>query len=169
MKVLIIILISVFFNITQTFACDCECDGDCSFSVISKSAEFVALIKVISYDDFLNYEITGYDDKMPSSMTVEIIEKYKGKEVRKKIKIWGDNGAECRPYISTFIIGEYYIIAPKQLGEYRLEGESATDYDFFSCHSDYLKVDLTEKKAFGDYSKELKVIDLDVIKKELKK
>ena len=65
-------------------------------------------------------------------MTVEIIKKYKGKETRKTIKIWGDNGAECRPYISNFKIGDALPpFAPNILGEYKLQGEKSTDYDFF--------------------------------------
>ena len=62
----------------NSFACDCECDGDCSFSQISSGMEFVALVKVIEYSDFLDQETIGYDKKMPFSMTVEIIKKYKG-------------------------------------------------------------------------------------------
>lgn len=169
MRALKIVFFLILLIIPKTFACDCECNGDCSFSVISKNAALVALVKVVSYNDFLKDEIMGYDGKMPGSMTVEIVKKYKGKENRKMIKIWGDNGAECRPYISNFKIGEYYLIATNQLGKYKLEGESATDYDFFSCNTNYLKVDMIRKKAFGKYKKAQKVTDLEVIEKELMK
>lgn len=78
---LLILLISV-----KSFACSCECDGDCSFSQISKGSEFVALVKVIEYSDFLDQEIYDYDGKMPLSMTIEVIKKYVGSEKRKTIK-----------------------------------------------------------------------------------
>jgi hypothetical protein len=169
MKKILLILTISFLTVSQLFACVCECVGDCSFNSISNGSEFVALVKVISYDDYLEGDIMGHKGKMPYSMTVEVIKKYKGKESRSKIKIWGDNGAECRPYISNFKIGDYYLIAPNQLGDYKLKGEKSTDYDFFSCNTDYLKVDLTRNKAFGEYSKKQLEIDLTIFEKELKK
>lgn len=169
MKSLIIGMTLILFTTFQVFACSCECIGDCSFSSISNNSEFVALVKVISYDDYLDYEIMGHEGKMPYSMTVEIIKKYKGKETRKTIKIWGDNGAECRPYISNFKIGKHYLIAPNLLGEYKLEGEKSTDYDFFSCNTDYLTVDIDKQKAYGEYAKMKSEIRLEEFEEKLKK
>lgn len=160
--ILFILLISI-----KSFACSCECTGDCSFSNISKGSELVALIKVIEYSDFIEEQIDGYDGKMPVSMTVEIIEKYIGSEKRKKIKIWGDNGALCRPYIANFEIGKYYLIAPSLLTETDENGEK-NDYDFFSCFTDYLSVDFDKKIAYGDYSKKENKVTLKDFEKEIK-
>jgi hypothetical protein len=160
--ILFILLISI-----KSFACSCECTGDCSFSNISKGSELVALIKVIEYSDFIEEQIDGYDGKMPLSMTVEIIEKYIGSEKRKKIKIWGDNGALCRPYIANFEIGKYYLIAPSLLTETDENGEK-NDYDFFSCFTDYLSVDFDKKIAYGDYSKKENKVTLKDFEKEIK-
>ncbi len=154
---------------SQSFACDCECVGDCTFSSISNSSEFVALVKIISFDAFLEDDILGCDGKMPYAMTVEIVEKFKGEETRIRIKIWGDNGVLCRPYLNLFEIGGHYLIAPKQLGDYKLPGESATDYHFYSCNTDYLKVNLSQNKALGEYSKEQSEIDLAIFEKKLEK
>jgi len=159
---LIIILISF-----KTFACDCECVGDCSFKSVSSGSDFVALVKVIEYSDYLDYEIDGYDKKMPFSMTVEVIEKYIGSESRKKIKIWGDNGMLCRPYIANFEIGKYYLIAPSKINETSDNGNK-NDYDFFSCYSDYLVVDFNKKIAFGEYTKREKEISLQEFEREIK-
>ncbi len=168
MKSLILSLI-VLLSTVQVMACSCACTGDCSFSVVSKNADFVALIKVISYDDYLENEIYGHEGKMPHSMTVEIIKKYKGKETRQRIKIWGDGGADCRPYLSNFKIGEYYLIAPNKLQEYIVDGETFTDYDFFTCNTDYLKVDMDKQQAFGKYSKRRSKIGLSKFEKKLNK
>ena len=73
----------------NAFACDCECEGDCSFSGVANSMEFVALVKVIEYSDFLNDDRDDYGEKIPYSITVEIVKTYKGVESRKRIKIWG--------------------------------------------------------------------------------
>ena len=73
----------------KSFACSCECNWNCRFGAISDNQEFVALIKVIEYSDYFEYQ----DEKSPYSMTVEVVKKYKGSESRKRIKIWGDNVA----------------------------------------------------------------------------
>lgn len=100
-------------------------------------------------------------------MRVEIIKKYKGSETRDTLKIWGDDGKECRPYIANFKIGEYYLIAPNLLGESKLENESSTDYDFFSCASDYLRVNMENEIAYGDYSPSQNEIKLSDFEQEI--
>jgi hypothetical protein len=82
-----------------------------------------------------------------SSNTVEIIKKYKGKEQRKKIKILGDNGISCRPYLYAFKINGYYLAAPIPL-----ETKLNTEYEFFVCRTDYLRVDISKNKVYGKYS-----------------
>ena len=130
--------------------------------------EFVALVKVIEYSDFLEYEIDGYDNQMPYSMIVEVIQRYKGKEAKKRIKIWGDDGSLCRPYIANFEIGQYYIIAPSLIKEDSEHGK-ANDYDFFSCFTDYLTVDIENRMAYGAYSKWRNKIPLDKVVRRFEK
>jgi hypothetical protein len=167
MKQKIIFLLLTLLFINTIYACDCECTGDCSFKNTSLNSEFVALVKVISYGDYLNDRILGYNGKMPYSMIVEITKKYKGSETRKKIKIWGDNGALCRPYIADFKLNEYYLIAPNLLKENHLKSELPTDYDFFSCSTDYLKVDIRKKIAYGEYTKTKNHISLSDFEKQI--
>jgi hypothetical protein len=162
-----IILFFILLISAKSFACSCECDGDCSFSQISKASGFVALVKVIEYSDFLDQEIYGYDGKMPFSMTVEVIAKYVGSEKRKTVKIWGDNGALCRPYIANFEIGKYYLIAPSKIYEDSDNGVK-DDYDFFSCFTDYLTVDFEKQIAYGEYSKKENQVTLKDFEKEIK-
>ncbi len=118
MKKTFVLLFTLLISI-KSFAYSCECQGDCSFIKISKDLEFVALVKIIEYSDFLDQEVYDYDGKMPLSMTVEVIDKYKyiGSEKRKTIKIWRDNGMLYRPYIASFEIGKYYLIAPWKIGK----------------------------------------------------
>ncbi|TRZ45431.1 hypothetical protein DMZ48_05055 [Robertkochia solimangrovi] len=163
----ILVLTTMLISISS-FACDCDCEGDCSFRVISNRNELVALVKVIEYSDFLDYEIDGYDKKMPFSMTVEIIKKYKGTESKKRIKIWGDNGILCRPYISNFEVGKYYLISPLQIENSSEEGNKG-DYDFFACWTDYLNVDFDNGIAYGEYTKRKNKISLKEFESEIKK
>ncbi|WP_336127162.1 hypothetical protein [Mesoflavibacter sp. CH_XMU1422-2] len=113
-------------------------------------------------------EIYDYDGKMPYSMTVEVIKKYKGSETRKRFKIWGDNGILCRPYIADFKVGKYYLIAPSKI-ESDSEDEQNGDYDFFSCWNDYLAVDYDKKIAYGEYSWWRKEITLEKFERKLEK
>lgn len=99
-------------------------------------------------------------------MTVEIVKKYKGSESRKKIKIWGDDGALCRPYVSIFEIGSYYLIAPYSIT--KDSGiEKAGDFSFFSCHTDFLLVDRKKMIAYGEYSKSKNEVSITEIEKNL--
>ena len=163
----IFVLLFIFLTSIKSFACSCECEGDCSFSQISKGSEFVALVKVIEYSDFLEKEINDYDGKMPLSMTVEVIDKYLGSEKRKRIKVWGDNGMLCRPYIANFEIGKYYLIAPSRISETSDNGVKG-DYDLFSCFTDYLTVDFKNQIAYGEYSKKESQVSIKDFEKEIK-
>jgi len=143
-------------------ACSCSHHWDDSFSLTAKKSEFVALVKIISFDEYLDHEIMGSDGKIPYSMTVEIIKKYKGKENRKRIIIFGDNGILCRPYLSDFILNDYYLISPNPL-----DNSVNTEYDFFACRTEYLKVDIGSNKAYGKYSMIRNKIDLDMFESKL--
>ena len=167
MKQLILLILSLIF-VTNIYACECECNGDCSFYTGSFGCGFVALVKVISFDDYLDSPVNGYPGKMPYSMTVEVIKKYNGLETRKKIKIWGDDGSKCRPYIGNFKLNDYYLIAPRLIGEKHIQKEKPTDYDFFSCVTDYLSVNIKKKIAYGKFSKELNEISLTEFEKIFK-
>ena len=101
-------------------------------------------------------------------MTVEIVKKYKGEESKKRIKIWGDNGMLCRPYIEYFMIGDYFLIAPQKIDKNGENGKKG-DYEFFACWDDYMKVDYEKKIAFGNYTKRKKKISLKKFEKENKK
>ena len=162
MKKLIFILIMSFSF--QSFACSCECNWDCRFGAISDNQKFVALIKVIEYTDYFEYQ----NEKSPYSMTVEVVKKYKGSESRKRIKIWGDNGILCRPYIEEFEIGKYYLIAPSKI-ENDVDNGQKNDYDFFSCWTDYLTVDYKNGIAYGEYSWWRKEISLKNFESKLNK
>jgi hypothetical protein len=109
----------------------------------------------------------GYNGKMPQSMTVEIIKKHKGIVIRQKIKIWGNNEILCRPYILNFVIGDYFLIAPESIEETGSSYESTTDYNFFSCSTDYLNVDMKTKNALRKYTNYQDKISLDEFEKTM--
>lgn len=166
MKKILLFICLLFFS-PLFFACSCECEGDCTFKKISNTLSFVALVRVIEYSDYLDDKITNYEGKMPFSMIVEVVKKYKGKEVKKRIKIWGDDGALCRPYIANFEIGKYYLIAPSLISDDSKIGKKG-DYDFYVCWTMFLEVDYDRKMVYGKYTKLKRKISLDRFERNLK-
>jgi hypothetical protein len=150
-----------------SIACDCDCSGDCSFSSVSTGG-FVALVKVIEYSEFLEFEDDEELTKMPLAMKVEVIKKYKGEDTRKIIQIWGDDGMLCRPYTDNFKIGNHYLIAPNKIRKDSENGKR-NDYDLFVCETGFLDVDLKKKMVYGIYSKGINKISLNKIEAILSK
>jgi hypothetical protein len=152
MKQLTIILTLIFLTSTsQTFACDCVSQGH--FLTVAPKSKLVALVKVNRYLTFKNI----YDKQTPMSMEVEIIKIFHGQETRKTVTVWGDNGALCRPYLNTFRINNYYIIAFEQGSDITEinanKEEKKTDYAISNCGDFWLTADYEKKVATGAVSK----------------
>jgi len=123
------------------------------------------LVKVNKY---LTYKDI-YDKPMPMSMEVEVIEIFKGKETRKTIIVWGDNGILCRPYLNRFQVGKYYVIAFSQAGDRTRENpEKETDYAISICGDYWLSADIKNKTASGAVTKGLMQISIADLRKRLK-
>lgn len=157
------ILVLFFLTITsKAFTCDCDSLG--SFLTVAPQTDMVALVKVKSY---LTYK-DMYGAVIPMSMEVEIIEVYKGTEIRKTVTIWGDNGSQCRPYLSIFKPDQYYVIAfYKAKARRGNTGEQETDYTISICGDFWLSVNYEEQFAWGGVSDKLTEIKLEELKKEL--
>jgi hypothetical protein len=85
-------------------ACTCAWTGP--FTTVALGADLVALVEVLGYQRH--------------GMDVAIIEVLRGRETRSIIRIWGDTGALCRPYVTAFPIGTRWILAvhrSRTLGE----------------------------------------------------
>jgi hypothetical protein len=168
MKKHIFVFISVFsFSLAKSFACDCDYRG--SFLKMTNRTPFVALVKVTKY---LTYKDI-YSEKTPMSMEVEIVDIYKGQETRKTVTVWGDIGNLCRPYLSAFKEGQYYVIAFDN-GNYGggHPDEKDTDYSIFNCGSYWLAVNIETKEATGDIDsqdRKFAIIDLITLKSKLRK
>ena len=166
MRSLKLLLTITFLTIGQsTFACDCGSQGD--FLKVAEKTQFVALVKVTKYLTFKDI----YKEKMPMSMEVEIIEIYKGKETRKKVTVWGDNGILCRPYLSKFELGKYYVIAffrgtedSRGLGN---ENEKITDYSISVCGEFWLNADKKNKVAESATTEYKTRIKFNTLRKKL--
>ena len=99
--------------------------------------------------------------------SVTIIKKYKGKENRKRIKIWGNNGSSCWVNINSFKVGHYYLVAPYNLGIQATKVQQSQDYAFSFCNVNALSVKYDTQKAYGKYSKTKQAISLEQFEKDL--
>ena len=146
MKKISLLLTVICLTIGQfSFACDCNSqDG---FKKVAPTTEFVTLVKVNKYLAHKNI----YGVQTPISMEVEVIETYKGEEKRRKITIWGGDVNICRPFLTKFKEGNYYLMAlskvDKTSQEVSHEGEQSSDYTLQSCGERWLSVDNNKKVA----------------------
>lgn len=167
MKKLKTILTILFLIIGQIIlACDCDSQGE--FLKVAPNTKFVALVKVTKYLTFKDI----YEVKTPMSMEVEIVEIYKGEETRKTVIVWGDIGNLCRPYLSIFKEGQYYVIAFNGGSDgskgFAHENEKTTDYSISICGDYWLNVDKKKQIAIGSVAEKQKEITLEKLKITLK-
>lgn len=94
---------------------------------IKLHADLVVYGKVIGYDSIGTYD----QPDNPYSMKFEIIEKIRGIESRKILIVFGDNGADCRPYINEFKPNSEWILALNNFNG---------DYEISDCGEFYLPV-----------------------------
>src|SRR5688572_19580500 len=105
-----ILLVVVLLFPVDASACSCTWSGP--LLTVGPRTELIVRAKVLSYH--------------ASAMDVEVIEMLKGVSNSRRIRIWGDNGAQCRPYVSRFPIGTEWILAVSP----NLEPESAPAGDY---------------------------------------
>jgi len=134
----VIIILTVFLSCLtmEMYACDCESQGN--FYKVSPNTDFVALVKISEYLTFKDI----YDSSTPMSMEVEILEVFKGVDNRKKVKVWGDVGHLCRPYLSQFSVDSLYVIAfhkGEKRSDFGHRDETDNDYSISNCGEYWIK------------------------------
>jgi len=117
----VVLAVALLVNLSfPSGAVACSCLWNGPFSKVALHKEVIILGEVLSY--------------YKNSMDVQVIEVIKGTEIRNTIRIWGDNGALCRPYVSLFPIGTTWLFAvsalpTKTVGE---QLKSGSDEGFIS-------------------------------------
>jgi hypothetical protein len=131
--------------VAWTSAQTCDCDYAGNFLTISKNADAIFIVRVDGYNDFFSWLWTNGN---PESATFEVIKTLKGFADEKEIKVFGDNGMLCRPYIDTFKKDRYYVVALYQCSENR-EGETTEDFLISACGEYWLDYNSTSKIITG--------------------
>jgi len=156
-----VLSVSTFF---QNIACTCDYRG--YFLEVAPTTKLVALVRVIGYPFFRNLL---YHHKV--AMEVELIEIYQGMESEATIIVWGDSGVMCRPYISQFTPGQYYLIGLYPGSKHSFYFENENDYYISSCGEFWLRVQSFGKSPYvlSGYRVHEKKYTLNQIREALKK
>lgn len=113
MKLLLLLLLPAIAH-----ACTCSWTGP--LLAVAPNADLIVRAKVLRYE--------GNSRGVDLSMHVEVLEMLQGATSSMRIRIWGDNGSQCRPYVSAFPIGTEWIFAIK-----RMTGDHRGDYSISVC------------------------------------
>jgi hypothetical protein len=109
-------------------ACTCMWAG--GFLTVAPNAEIIVHVRVRDYH--------GRNRKVDLAMDVVVLERLKGPPIARDIRIWGDNGALCRPYVSGFARGSEWILAIRPQSA---EAPGRADYYIPGCGAYWLKVE----------------------------
>lgn len=136
MRTRIILSLMLIMGVSLTsFACSCKWNGP--FLKVSYTTKLVAIVRVKKHLTFNDI----YNEKTPMSMEIEIIEVLWGKETRKTVTVWGDDGVLCRPYLTRFKEGTIWVLALYAGNEgWGHKNETANDYSVSICGEYWLRV-----------------------------
>jgi hypothetical protein len=107
---------------TATVADACTCGSMGSFEDRGAWADAVVLATVTRYET----------ERGGRWMEVEVHAVLKGTEKRSSIRVYGDDGMSCMPYVTTFGIGKTYVLAMSPTG--------SGHYNMSSCGEYWLEV-----------------------------
>ena len=145
---------------TRSDACSCAWTGP--FLTVAPRAELIIRAKVTGYH--------GRQRGIDLAMDAGVIEVLKGSSRTSRLRIWGDNGAQCRPYVSAFPIGSEWILAVNRLREQN----GPEDYFLSACGEYWARVDkgkvvgrLTSPAPPGAHDKP-ESMDLDQVRQRLR-
>jgi hypothetical protein len=100
-------------------ACTCMWAGP--FTKVALGTDLVVLAEVRSHDR--------------TSMNVTVLDLHKGTERRRLIRVWGGDGAACRPSVTAFPPGTRWILALRRFGD-----PHPRDYGISYCGEFWLEV-----------------------------
>jgi len=121
------ILVGTFLFFTSLpAALACSCAGSAPFFEKAYRADLVVLGTVVSHEGH------GMDFRIESV--------YRGDESRDVIRVWGDDGASCRPYTRTFATNSRWVLT-LQVTSGNIDGETpGEDYAAQGCGEAHLAV-----------------------------
>jgi hypothetical protein len=99
----------------------CRCIWAGPFTKVALATELVVIAEVRSYERH--------------GMDVAVVEVLGGEEGRRTIRVWGDDGALCRPYVTLFPRGTRWLFALQREG-----ASGSRDYAISGCGAFWLEI-----------------------------
>jgi hypothetical protein len=109
---LIVAILGIGLNslyIQPVFAC--SCGGNRSFATAAKFSTLVVRGKVLTYWAEGKPAKAKSNQLPPRTMLFEVTEIFKGTIKSRKLFVQGDNGMQCRHYVTQFPVGTEWILA----------------------------------------------------------
>jgi hypothetical protein len=94
-----LILVLTLFLTVKTFGCDCAWGGD--FLKLSNESAIIFQLEVLGHEKL--------DRERDEILIAKVLKLYKGNLKSDTVRLRGDDGNHCAPYVSQFKIGERYI------------------------------------------------------------
>lgn len=143
-------------------ACSCMWAGP--FLKVAPGAEVIVRARVVDYH--------GRNRKVDLAMDIEVQEVIKGREVGKRVRVWGDNGAYCRPYVSGFPRGTEWLFAITRLKSTASDpGSAPGDYFINGCGAYWVRVEgesATGHIRAGNPGEPTQAMPLDELRREMR-
>lgn len=111
---------------------------------VALNADLIVRAKVSNYYGERYDGVKLAYDGVKLAMEVEVLEVLKGQTRAKKIRIWGDDGRHCRPYVSAFPLQTEWLFAIEKLPA---DERYPEDYYISNCGEYWLAV--KESKVVG--------------------
>lgn len=99
-------IFSMFFVVFATSAVfACTCVNNRPFFDITSNADLIVIGKTTEYHGFSSFS------NQPLAVDVEIQRLIKGNIALEKVRVFGDDGALCRPYVTKFPLNTTWVFA----------------------------------------------------------
>lgn len=128
-KFYLILIALITLNVDQAWACKCAWQGPCL--EVAASTPVIVKGRVIAHSS---------EQPIPLSFDFKVDDALRGK-VGGKIKIYGDNGMMCRPYVSKFPVNSEWVLALDNSSSSR---EHKGSFAISGCGAYWLQVSGTE-------------------------
>jgi hypothetical protein len=119
------LLISV---ITAERSYGCVCGWEGPFLKVAPKSIAIVRVRVLSH--------RRYQGSLPIEMQVEVLEVMAGQSRTKRLRVAGDNGNLCRPYVTEFPVGTEWVLGLDKAAEI----DAGADYSINACGTYWLKV-----------------------------
>ncbi len=107
----------------------CSCTWAGPFLTVAPRAPLIVRARVLAHH--------GEGAGTPLAMDLEVLEVLHGESPTGRLRVWGDDGALCRPYVTTFPVGSEWVLALDGPGS---KPGMTPDHAISACGSTWLEV-----------------------------